>query len=90
MPKTTQPQFDRFPFYTEPTIRSEYFEITRHQSAKLRSRLPKGIYWLQIEPRGLIQWNLTLLMDYVISGDRPDHQALVEAYMEYRKRLQNT
>jgi hypothetical protein len=90
MPKKSQPQIQRFPFYTEATIRSNYFELTKHQSAKLRSKLPKGLYWLQIEPRGKIDWNVKLLMDYVISGDRPEHQALVEEYIEYVYGLQNT
>ena len=75
------PITDRFRFLTERSIKQDKLELTRFQSAQLRAKLPKGIYWLQIVRGGLIQWNWTLLQDYVINGDRPEHQALVEEYM---------
>ena len=75
------PNTDRFRFLTERSIKQDKLELTRFQSAQLRAKLPKGIYWLQIVRGGLIQWNWTLLQDYVINGDRPEHQALVEEYM---------
>jgi hypothetical protein len=75
------PATDRFRFLNERSIKRDFLELTRYQSADLRSKLPKGIYWLQIASGGLIQWNWTLLQDYVINGDRPEHQALVEEYI---------
>jgi hypothetical protein len=72
---------DRFRFLTERSIKQDKIELTRFQSAQLRAKLPKGIYWLQIADKGLIQWNWTLLQDYLINGDRPEHQALVEEYI---------
>jgi hypothetical protein len=80
MKQKSQPS-DRFKFLAERTINSEKLEITRFQSTQLRAKLPKGVYWLQIAKGGLIQWNWTLLQDYLINGDRPDHQALVEEYL---------
>jgi hypothetical protein len=71
----------KFVFKTEKTIREQHIEITRWQSAELRRKLPKGIYFIQIEERGMIQWNVPLLVDLLISGDRPEHQALVEEYL---------
>lgn len=70
-----------FIFKTERTIRNEHLELTKWQSADLRRKLPRGIYWIQIERGGLIQWNVPLLVDYVVNGDRPEHQQLVEEYI---------
>lgn len=71
-----------FPFLTEAFIKKNHIQLTPHQSLKLREKLPKGVYWIQFVERGLIQWNWTLLQDYLIRGDRPEHQALVEAYLK--------
>jgi hypothetical protein len=71
----------RFQFMTEAFIRENYIQITPFQSKSLRSKLPKGIYWLQITKGGLIQFNWTLLQDFLVNGDRPDHQKLVEEYL---------
>ncbi len=76
-----KPKHKTFRFITETEIRKTYFDLTGWQSAQLRTKLPKGIYWLQIKARGLIQWNFPLLQDYLINGDRPEHQALVEEYI---------
>jgi hypothetical protein len=72
---------DKFKFMTERSIRREKIELTKWQSAQLRAKLPKGIYWLQIEARGMISWNYTLLQHYLLNGDCPAHQSLVEEYM---------
>jgi hypothetical protein len=72
---------DRFRFLTEKTIKREKIELTPYQSAALRKKLAKGIYWVQTEKGGLIQWNWGLLQDYLVNGDRPDHQALIEEYL---------
>jgi hypothetical protein len=77
LPLTT----DRFRFITERSIRKDKIELTRFQSAQLRAKLPKGIYYIQIASGGLVTWNWTLLQDYLINGDRPEHQALVEEYI---------
>jgi hypothetical protein len=75
-------QTDKFKFMTERSIKRDKYELTSWQSAQLRAKLPKGIYWLQIESRGLIQWNWTLLQSYLLNGvDSPIHQALVEEYI---------
>lgn len=75
------PPADRFRFITEKSIRKDKIELTRFQSAQLRAKLPKGIYYIQIASNGLVSWNWTLLQDYLINGDRPEHQALVEEYL---------
>lgn len=78
--KDTSPS-SRFRFVTEATIKKNHLELTRWQSAALRRKLPKGIYWLQLASGGLIQWNWTLLQDYISNGDCLSHQALVEEYI---------
>jgi hypothetical protein len=72
----------KFAFLTEAYIKENYIQVTPFQSAQLRAKLPKGIYWLQIESRGLIQWNWTLLQSYLIHGaESPETLALVEEYI---------
>jgi hypothetical protein len=72
---------DKFKFITERSLKQEKFEITPFQSSQLRATRPKGVYWIQIVKGGLIQWNWTLLQDYLINGDCPSHRALVEEYL---------
>lgn len=71
----------KFPFCTEAYIKKNFVQLTPHQCLKLREKLPRGIYWIQVVERGLIQWNWTLLQDFLIRGDRPEHQVLVEDYL---------
>ena len=83
MSKKAQPPTTNFTFLTEGTIRRHHIEITRHQSVQLRAKLPKGIYWLQIEKRGLIQWNWVLLQSWMLHGEQStEHQALLAEYMD--------
>jgi hypothetical protein len=77
LPATT----DKFRFLTEKSIKKDKIELTRFQSAQLRAKLPKGIYYIQIANAGLVSWNWTLLQDYLVNGDRPDHQTLIEEYL---------
>jgi hypothetical protein len=73
---------DKFKFLTEKSIRQEKFEITSWQLQRLRSKLPEGIYWLQIEKRGLVHWNWTILQNYLLNGaDCIEHRALVAEYI---------
>jgi hypothetical protein len=71
----------RFQFMTEAFIRENYVQFTSFQSTSLRKKLPRGIYWLQITKGGIVQFNWTLLQDFLVNGDRPEHQALVEEYL---------
>jgi hypothetical protein len=81
MPKKLQTP-DKFKFMTERSIRAEKYELTRWQSAELRRKLPRGLYWHQIEKGGLVQFNWTLLQSYLINGgDSAEHQALLEEYI---------
>jgi hypothetical protein len=81
MPKKLQTP-DKFKFMTERSIRQEKFELTRWQSAQLRAKLSKGIFWIQLEKGGLIHWNVTLLQSYLLNGlESPITQALVEEYV---------
>jgi hypothetical protein len=72
----------KFVFKTERSIRENHIEITKWQSADLRRKLPKGVFWLQIERGGLVQFNWILLNSYLLHGlDSPITQALVDEYM---------
>lgn len=72
----------KFRFLTEKFVKQNYIQITTFQSAKLREKLPRGIYWIQMIERGVVLWNWDLLQDYLTRGDRPEHQALVEEYLK--------
>jgi hypothetical protein len=76
--KSTQ---NKFQFLTEKHIKAHLFQLTRWQTAKLREKLPKGTYWVQLAHGGQYHWNWTLLQDYLVNGDRPEHKALVEEYL---------
>jgi hypothetical protein len=71
-----------FVFLTEAYIKKNHIQLTSHQLLKLREKLPKGIYWIQVVERGLIQWNWRLLQDFLLRGDRPEHRALVEGFLQ--------
>jgi hypothetical protein len=79
MPQKTTDR--KFQFLTEKHIRTNLFQLTRWQSAKLRNSRPKGIYWVQLAHGGLYHWNWTLLQDFLINGDRPEHRNLVEEFV---------
>jgi hypothetical protein len=76
--KTSRPRI--FKFVSELNIRRDHFDWTNHQSLTYRAKLPKSIYWIQPTERGKILWNITLLSDLLINGDRAEHQNLIEEY----------
>jgi hypothetical protein len=81
MPKKLQTP-TKFKFMTEKSIRAEKYEMTRWQSAQLRAKLPRGVFWTQIERGGIIHWNYTLLQSYLLNGaDSPETLALIEEYV---------
>ena len=71
-----------FRFVSETEIKRNHIDITAWQSTQLRAKLQKSIYWIQPIERGKIHWNIDLLLDYLINGDRPEHQSLVEEYIK--------
>gem|GEM_PF-5701897 len=72
----------RFVFLTEAYIQENHIQFTPFQSSQLRGKLPRGIYWLQIVDRGMIQWNWLLLNSYLVHGiDSTEHQALLDEYL---------
>ena len=72
----------RFVFLTEAYIHEKYLQFTPYQSSQLRVKLSRGIYWLQIVDRGMIQWNWLLLNSYLVHGiDSQEHQALLSEYL---------
>lgn len=38
----------KFRFLTEKFVKQNYIQITTFQSATLREKLPRGIYWIQL------------------------------------------
>jgi hypothetical protein len=72
---------DKFKFMTERSVKREKYELTSWQSAQLRAKLPKGIFWNQLEKGGVISWCWILLQSYLLTGDSPQTQALVEEFL---------
>jgi hypothetical protein len=59
-----------------------HIDLTSWQLHRLRSKLPKSIFWLQVEKGGVIHWNVTLLKSYLLHGeDSTEFRSLVEEYM---------
>jgi len=75
--KTIMPQ--TFPYVSTLTLRSQHFEIGKFGEAELRKKLPSPLYWIQ--PDRKVLWNVHLVKDYLLNGDRPDHQRLIEQYL---------
>jgi hypothetical protein len=71
----------KFTFIRESKLQKEYVELSRWQLSQLRQKLPKGVYWLQITTGGIVQWNVELLLDYIVNGDSDGHQKLVEEFL---------
>ncbi|WP_310485073.1 hypothetical protein [Chamaesiphon sp. VAR_48_metabat_403] len=70
-----------FKLISESAIRKDYIDLSPWQSIELRAKLPKSIYWIQPTERGKIHWNIDLLQSYLINGDCPQHQALVDEFL---------
>ncbi len=66
---------------TEAFICENYIQFTSYQSASLRKKLPRSIYWLQITKGGIVTWNWNLLQSYLLNGNCPQHQALVDEFL---------
>jgi hypothetical protein len=75
--KTIMPQ--TFPYVSTHTLRSQHFEIGKFGEAELRKKLPSPLYWIQ--PDRKVLWNVHLVKDFILNGDRPDHQKLIESYL---------
>jgi hypothetical protein len=81
MPQKMTQAKPKFQFLTEKYINANLFQLTRWRTAKLRESLPKGIYWVQVAQGGQCHWNWTLLQDFLVNGDRPEHQELVSEFL---------
>jgi hypothetical protein len=75
---------ETWPYVSSRTVRSQYYEIGKYGEAELRKRLPSPLYWIRAVGQGgrKTLWNVRLLQDYLLNGDRPDHQRLVERYLQ--------
>jgi hypothetical protein len=71
---------DLYPFVSTRTLRTGHFEIGKFREAELRKQLPSPLYWIQ--PERKVLWNLVLLKDWLLHGDLPDHQRMVEQYLQ--------
>ncbi|NKB18735.1 MAG: hypothetical protein HC770_13165 [Pseudanabaena sp. CRU_2_10] len=69
-----------FPFVDTYSLRRKHFELGKHREAELRKLLPTPLYWIQ--PDRKVLWNITLLTDWLLHGDRPEHQRLIEQYLQ--------
>jgi hypothetical protein len=70
-----------FPFIGA-TILEKRLNILKNQRVELQRQLPTPLYWWQFPGGRKIFWNWVLVQDYLLHGDTPDHQRLVEAYLQ--------
>lgn len=68
-----------FPFVDTRAFR-KHFQLGKFGEAVLRQKLPSPLYWIQ--PDRKVLWNLHLVRDYLLNGDGPEHQRLVESYLK--------
>jgi hypothetical protein len=64
------------------SLLEQALDIRKTQRQKLKKQLPSPLYWWQFPGGRKIFWNLNLVRDYLLHGDRPDHQRLVEQYLQ--------
>ena len=64
-----------------PESELSIIRFSAHQSSSLRSKLDRGIYWVQPVPRGKVHWCEELLSDWLLNGDTPQHQQKVETFV---------
>jgi hypothetical protein len=60
---------DSFPFIGSDKL-ERLLDIRKTQRQELQQRLPRPLYWYQFPGGRKIFWNLVLLQDYLINGDR--------------------
>lgn len=69
-----------WPYIDTTKLRKDYFDYGKFVEAKLRRALPSPTYWTQVDRK--ILWNIHLVRDYLLHGDGPEHQRLVQQYRD--------
>ncbi|KGF73196.1 hypothetical protein DO97_01380 [Neosynechococcus sphagnicola sy1] len=69
-----------FPFIGSATLEAR-LNILKSQRVELQRKLPSPLYWWQFPGGRKIFWNWLLVQDYLLHGDRPEHQRLLEEYL---------
>ncbi len=82
MASSTLTMPETYPFVSSRTLRSQHFEIGKYGEAEMRKRLPSPLYWIKTQGNRKTLWNVRLLKDWLLHGDRPDHQRLIEQYLQ--------
>jgi hypothetical protein len=70
-----------FPFIGSDRL-GRIMDVRKSQRGELRETLPSPLYWFCYPGGRKIFWNWVLVRDYLLNGDGPDHQRLVEEYMQ--------
>jgi hypothetical protein len=78
MPKIAPKQ--QFPFVGSAVLEVR-LDIRKTQRVELQKKLPSPLYWFQFPGGRKIFWNWVLVQDYLINGDGPNHQRLIEEYL---------
>lgn len=65
--------------YVDTRTFRKHFAYGKFGEAALRDKLANPIYW--IKPDRKVLWNLVLVRDFLLNGDGPEHQRLVEEYL---------
>jgi hypothetical protein len=71
-----------WPFVASDPFLKQGFGLKATQRSKLAQRLPQGVYWIKPGGRNF-RWNKRLVTDFILNGDRPEHQQLVEQYVAW-------
>jgi hypothetical protein len=74
-----KPSIPQFPYVSTRTLRLKHLELGKHRESELRRQLPSPLYYVFSGRK--ILWNVELVKDWVLNGDLPDHQKLIESYL---------
>ncbi|MBW4552604.1 MAG: hypothetical protein KME35_16075 [Aphanocapsa sp. GSE-SYN-MK-11-07L] len=76
-PKT---QLQQFPFVGSAVLEAR-LDLRKTQRVELQRQLPSPLYWWKFPGGRKIFWNWLLVQDFLLNGDVPAHQRLVEEYL---------
>ncbi|MBW4552957.1 MAG: hypothetical protein KME35_17885 [Aphanocapsa sp. GSE-SYN-MK-11-07L] len=79
MAKTIAPK-QQFMFVGSAVLEAR-LDLRKTQRVELQKQLPCPLYWFQFPGGRKVFWNWELVQDYLINGDGPNHQRLVEQYL---------
>jgi hypothetical protein len=80
--KRNDPRLNQFPFVTTKVM-VEASGLSADRLKQLRrTMLKEKIYWFHPPDSIRVLWNATLVKDWLVNGNSPQHQRAIESYLK--------